>query len=990
MGVSPAATRPIALRTVHPAERHRPEAQRRTDHGHRASDRRPQRGSEEGGGGGGGGGSRHIATSRGPAVPPAQGAARPQRHARGVRPGPRRHHGPARHAGRQLVHVPRGGQRRAHRHARLDDGAALARRPGHPARPRLLQRGHPAARPRRLLQVDLLRRQLGRRHRARHPVPGVRRGDCEHQRAGPARRPLQRRPPAPRFPRLQRHPLRHHRLCARGLPDVQFRQGREAVRRERSRHVGRGEAAVRRAEEEEVLHRHAALRRQVQRVRVEGRGRARRRAARRGDGARGFRRGYVACMLCCRQTLAWQRRLAVFRYGREGEEPVHMCIPPYHKNPKTRSCMLSTWRKTLNPPPPFANSDIVTKIYTHTNIQPEKWVPNPRTARRRAVIYAPTHPPLPPNLLNGRIHRRNPAPALDPLLNLHAAASEPDPRAGRDLEPVGLPVAQLADGAGAGGALGLGLVVQRLYVRGRRDVVPLAGADLVELVVAPEEDVAAPVCVVGGEGLAGVVGGGGDDGGDVVHDGGGVGGADGHGVQADGHGGVVGLVPLEEPGEGGHLGRVRLRVHPAADAELACEAVAEGKGVGRGALVVGPPGFDGEVRRVAAGEDVCDFGLLRGAGVELLGGEQRGRVHVQGFGVEGEAQLARGVVAKGEGAAGRVADEAVVVACRDLGDGEALEGGDLVGHVHGALGSRRPGQAWYAELAFAGEVLCARGEGKDSSSGCEQEGMLESRLDINNLLAPCQVLRCACAVRYVAGAAPEGNPGCRHGLGALPLLLLRDGDRVYGAIGGEGDDAVARDGQRLEVLAAQCQCRLGNVLGEIRAPLQQVALLVNGSAKVPVQLDVAQQLAVEEANAPGRLDKLVVRVWRYRLSHIGAPSVDARVLPAPLHLQVLRADDVPIVVGRLCLSPGSLKFDNLIVVVVLVLFGVHLAHYVSVDILVCGGRGPQRSNGGYGAHEMLLAPLGVGMCRYSRAGALRSCRDVPTCSRGMRGSDGGA
>ena len=75
---------------------------------------------------------------------------------------------------------------------------------------------------------------------------------------------------------------------------------------------------------------------------------------------------------------------------------------------------------------------------------------------------------------------------------------------------------------------------------------------------------------------------------------------------------------------------------------------------------------------------------------------------------------------------------------------------------------------------------------------------------------------------------------------------------------------------------------------------------------------------------------------------------------------MLGADDVAVVVGRLCLAPGSLKLHDLLVVVLLLL-GVHLAHHIAVDILVRRGRGPQRSDGGYGAHEVLLAPLGVGV-----------------------------
>ena len=55
-------------------------------------------------------------------------------------------------------------------------------------------------------------------------------------------------------------------------------------------------------------------------------------------------------------------------------------------------------------------------------------------------------------------------------------------------------------------------------------------------------------------------------------------------------------------------------------------------------------GFDGEEGGGAAGEDVGDGGLLSGAGVEALGGEERGDVDEGGFGVVVEAELAGGVL----------------------------------------------------------------------------------------------------------------------------------------------------------------------------------------------------------------------------------------------------------------------------------------------------------------------------------------------------------
>lgn len=45
-----------------------------------------------------------------------------------------------------------------------------------------------------------------------------------------------------------------------------------------------------------------------------------------------------------------------------------------------------------------------------------------------------------------------------------------------------------------------------------------------------------------------------------------------------------------------------------------------------------------------------------------------------GFGVVSKAELAGGVIAEGEDAAGVVEHKRMVVACRDLRDGEALKG----------------------------------------------------------------------------------------------------------------------------------------------------------------------------------------------------------------------------------------------------------------------------------------------------------------------------
>lgn len=203
-------------------------------------------------------------------------------------------------------------------------------------------------------------------------------------------------------------------------------------------------------------------------------------------------------------------------------------------------------------------------------------------------------------------------------------------------------LALLAEEAQALFALHLGGLVQRLDVRRVRVVVPLAGADLVELVVAPEEDVAAPVCVVDGEGAGARRALGHGDRGDVVHDGGGVGGADGHVRELDGDDARGGLVVLVEAGEGCQLGGRWLGMCPAAVAELAGEAEAEGPDVGLHAGGIagccdGLGGFDGEEGGVAAGEDVGHRGLLGGASVEALGRKERGCVDEGGLRVEVEA-----------------------------------------------------------------------------------------------------------------------------------------------------------------------------------------------------------------------------------------------------------------------------------------------------------------------------------------------------------------
>ena len=130
--------------------------------------------------------------------------------------------------------------------------------------------------------------------------------------------------------------------------------------------------------------------------------------------------------------------------------------------------------------------------------------------------------------LHGGKHSRAPPSTLDLLLHLDPSPVNLDLLPRRDLEPMHLLLALLPEEAQALFALYFGGLVQRLDVGRIRVVVPLACADLVELVVAPEDDVAAPVGVVDGEGARARCARGDGDRGDVIHDGGGVGGANGH------------------------------------------------------------------------------------------------------------------------------------------------------------------------------------------------------------------------------------------------------------------------------------------------------------------------------------------------------------------------------------------------------------------------------------------------------------------------------
>jgi hypothetical protein len=74
--------------------------------------------------------------------------------------------------------------------------------------------------------------------------------------------------------------------------------------------------------------------------------------------------------------------------------------------------------------------------------------------------------------------------------------------------------------------------------------------------------------------------------------------------------------------------------------------------------------------------------------------------------------------------------------------------------------------------------------------------------------------------------------------------------------------------------------------------LQQVALLVNGSAKVPVQFYISQQHVIKKGEPTRGLDVGFVGVGSYHLPRIGTPKIDTRMLPTLLDLHMLRANEL--------------------------------------------------------------------------------------------------
>ena len=297
-----------------------------------------------------------------------------------------------------------------------------------------------------------------------------------------------------------------------------------------------------------------------------------------------------------------------------------------------------------------------------------------------------------------------------------------------------------------------------------------------------------------------------------------------------------------------------------------------------------------------AGEDPRAEWVQARAVVEALEGHERGVGDGGGFGGEVEAKLARRVVAPGEDTAFLVEREGVLVAGRDGGDVEALKGGDFVRLVVRA-GSRAgvPAQAWDAHLSVRGELAAARGGAEEAAGGSQDEEVVEARGDGGGALEVGEVGRRDGTVVDAGGEGVEGQPpGEFRGLGAGELVDLGDGEGVDGAGFGEREDAVAGDGEGGEVLAREGFGGLLQVFGVAGAPLHEVAVFGDRGAKVAVEFDVAEEHLVEIGDSSWSFDDWLVRVRRCDAAGVGAPGIDAGVLPALLDLDVLRAYEVPV------------------------------------------------------------------------------------------------
>lgn len=125
-------------------------------------------------------------------------------------------------------------------------------------------------------------------------------------------------------------------------------------------------------------------------------------------------------------------------------------------------------------------------------------------------------------VLNSREDSRSASTAFHSLLELHVAATGLDLLPRRDLESMHLLLAPLSPAKNTSRSIALSDLIQRLDVRRVRCIAAPTRANLVELVVAPEEDVVAPVSVIVGEGPGAGRVRSYSDVGDVTHDGGGV------------------------------------------------------------------------------------------------------------------------------------------------------------------------------------------------------------------------------------------------------------------------------------------------------------------------------------------------------------------------------------------------------------------------------------------------------------------------------------
>lgn len=188
--------------------------------------------------------------------------------------------------------------------------------------------------------------------------------------------------------------------------------------------------------------------------------------------------------------------------------------------------------------------------------------------------------------------------------------------------------------------------------------------------------------------------------------------------------------------------------------------------------------------------------------------------------------------------------------------------------------------------------------------------MLRTGCNRRDFFAPAQILWCETSIADCGLEAQKGDPAALRDLFTLLLIFLSSGDGVDGSIRSQSDDSISRYRQRLQVLPSQRCSRQPDICRKGVPPLQQVAILRNCGAEIPIQLDIPQQLAVEERDPSRRLDDLLIRIWCNDPATIRSPRIDAWILPAPLDLKMLRAYRLPIFFfGQRLLLPGLSNFD---------------------------------------------------------------------------------